>query len=97
MIKYRRPSNTARKHTTGMSKVIIIMRAGTLAGQLILIGEAIRLNSRFADAYYWLARVYFETRDYNQAIRYYREVLNMEPNNAKADYWLKESQRLGVK
>jgi len=60
--------------------------------------EAIRLNPRFADAYYWLARVYFETRDYNQAISYYREVLNLQPDNTKADYWLKESQRqLGAK
>lgn len=55
--------------------------------------EAIRLNPRFADAYYWLARVYFETGDYNQAIRYYRQVLNLEPDNTRADYWLKESQR----
>ena len=60
--------------------------------------EAIRLNPRFAEAYYWLARVYFETRDYNQAIRYYREVLNLQPDNAEANYWLKESQRqLGAK
>jgi tetratricopeptide (TPR) repeat protein len=55
--------------------------------------EAIRLNPRFADAYYWLARVYFETGDYNQAIRYYREVLRLQPDNSRADYWLKESQR----
>ncbi len=58
-----------------------------------LYREAIRLNPRFADAYYWLARVYFETGDYNQAIRYYRLVLNLQPDNTRADYWLKESQR----
>ena len=55
--------------------------------------EAIRLNSRFSNAYYWLARVYFETGDYNQAIHYYQQVLNLEPDNTMADYWLKESQR----
>jgi len=55
--------------------------------------EAIKLNSRFTDAYYWLARVYFDTGDYQQAIRYYGQVLNLEPGNARADYWLKESQR----
>ena len=60
--------------------------------------EAIRLNPRFADAYYWLARVYFETGDYQQAIQNYRKVLEIEPDNAKAEYWLKESQRqLGTK
>ncbi|MDO9555776.1 MAG: tetratricopeptide repeat protein [Atribacterota bacterium] len=60
--------------------------------------EAIRLNPRFAEAYYWLARVYFETGDYQQAIQNYRKVLEIEPDNAKADYWLKESQRqLGTK
>jgi tetratricopeptide (TPR) repeat protein len=55
--------------------------------------EAIRLNSRFVDAYYWLARVYFDRGDYQQALRYYRQVLNLEPDNAKADYWAKEAQR----
>ena len=55
--------------------------------------EAIRLNSRFTDAYYWLARVYFEIGDYNQAVRYYREVLKLQPNDSRALYWLKESQR----
>ena len=55
--------------------------------------EAIKLNSRFTEAYYWLARVYFDTGDYQQAIRYYGQVLNLEPGNTRADYWLKESQR----
>jgi tetratricopeptide (TPR) repeat protein len=55
--------------------------------------EAIRLNPRFADAYYWLGRVYFETGNYQEAIRNYRQVLNLQPDNAKANYWLKEAQR----
>ena len=60
--------------------------------------EAIRLNPRFAEAYYWQARAYFETGDYQQAIQNYRKVLEIEPDNAKAEYWLKESQRqLGEK
>jgi len=54
--------------------------------------EAIRLNSRFVEAYYWLARVYFDTGDYQQAIRYYRQVLNLQPDNTRADYWLKEKK-----
>jgi len=60
--------------------------------------EAIRLNPKFAKAYYWLARVYFETGDYQQAIQNYRKVLEIEPDNAEANYWLKVSQRrLGAK
>ncbi len=55
--------------------------------------QAIRLNPRFSDAYYWLGRVYFETGNYQQAIQNYRKILELEPDNAKADYWLKESQR----
>ncbi|MBN2395976.1 MAG: tetratricopeptide repeat protein [Candidatus Atribacteria bacterium] len=55
--------------------------------------KAIGLNPRFADAYYWLGRVYFETGDYSQAIWNYRKVLQLEPDNTKAAYWLKESQR----
>ncbi|MBE3094700.1 MAG: tetratricopeptide repeat protein, partial [Actinobacteria bacterium] len=50
------------------------------------------------DSNYWAARVFYETGDYNQAIRYYQEVLNLQPDNAEANYWLKESQRrLGAK
>ncbi len=55
--------------------------------------EAIRLNPRFVDAYYWLARVYFDIGDYQQAIHYYRQVLTLQPDNARADYWIKEAQR----
>ncbi len=55
--------------------------------------EAIKLNPRFADAYYWLARVYFETGDYQRATQNYRRVLELEPDNTRADYWLRESQR----
>jgi len=55
--------------------------------------EAIRLNPRFVDAYYWLGRVYFEMGNYNQAIQNYRRVLELDPDNTNADYWLKESQR----
>ena len=33
--------------------------------------EAIKLNSRFVEAYYWMGRVYFDTGDYQQATRYY--------------------------
>ncbi len=55
--------------------------------------EAIKLNSRFVEAYYWMGRVYFDTGDYQQATRYYQQVLNLEPDNDKADYWLKESKR----
>ena len=55
--------------------------------------QAVRLNPRFVDAYYWLGRVYFDSADYQQAINNYKQVLNLEPGNTKADYWVKEAQR----
>lgn len=55
--------------------------------------QAVRLNPKFIDAYYWLGRVYFDAGDYQQAINNYTQVLNLEPGNAKADYWVKEAQR----
>lgn len=55
--------------------------------------EAIRLNPRFVDAYYWLARIYFEMGDYREATHYYQQVLTLDPTNAQAGYWLKEAQR----
>ncbi|MDD2352570.1 MAG: tetratricopeptide repeat protein [Candidatus Caldatribacteriota bacterium] len=55
--------------------------------------EAIRLNSRFTEAYYWMARVYFETGDYRRAVQNYQRVLELEPGNTQAEYWLKEAQK----
>ncbi len=55
--------------------------------------NAINLNSKFTDAYYWLARVHFENDDYRNAIYNYQKVLELDPNNSQAKYWLKESQR----
>jgi tetratricopeptide (TPR) repeat protein len=60
--------------------------------------NSIKEYPELIDSNYWAARVYYETGDYNQAIRYYREVLKLQPDNVEANYWLKESQRrLGVK
>jgi len=55
--------------------------------------QAIRLNPRFADAYYWLGRIYFDTGDYQMAVYNYQRVLEIEPDNRRAEYWLKESKR----
>ena len=55
--------------------------------------QAVRLNPRFTDAYYWLGRVYFDSGDYQQAVNNYKQVLNLEPGNTNAAYWVKEAQR----
>ncbi len=55
--------------------------------------QAIKLNTGFLEAYYWLGRVYFESGNYNQAIQNYQRVLELDPDNSKANYWLKEAQR----
>lgn len=55
--------------------------------------QAVRLNPKFADAYYWLGRVYFDSGEYQQAISNYKQVLILEPGNTKAAYWVKEAER----
>ena len=55
--------------------------------------QAVRLNPKFVDAYYWLGRVYFDLGEYQQAISNYKQVLILEPGNTKATYWVKEAER----
>lgn len=55
--------------------------------------QAVRLNPKFVDAYYWLGRVYFDSGEYQQAISNYKQVLILEPGNTKAAYWVKEAER----
>ncbi|HPK86805.1 MAG TPA: tetratricopeptide repeat protein [Atribacterota bacterium] len=55
--------------------------------------QAVRLNPKFVDAYYWLGRVYFDLGEYQQAISNYKQVLILEPGNTKAAYWVKEAER----
>lgn len=55
--------------------------------------QAVRLNPKFVDAYYWLGRIYFDSGEYQQAISNYKQVLILEPGNTKAAYWVKEAER----
>lgn len=55
--------------------------------------QAVRYNSDFSLAYYWLGRIYYERGNYREAVSNWKEVLRLEPGNTKAEYWLKQAEK----
>jgi tetratricopeptide (TPR) repeat protein len=55
--------------------------------------QAVRYNSDFSSAYYWLGRIYYERGNYREAVSNWKEVLRLEPENTKAEYWLKQAEK----
>jgi tetratricopeptide (TPR) repeat protein len=41
--------------------------------------QAVRYNSDFSSAYYWLGRIYYERGNYREAVSNWKEVLRLEP------------------
>jgi tetratricopeptide (TPR) repeat protein len=57
--------------------------------------QAVRSNSNFSAAYYWLGRIYYERGNYQEAASNWKEVLRLEPENTKAEYWLRQAEKQG--
>jgi tetratricopeptide (TPR) repeat protein len=55
--------------------------------------QAVRYNSDFSSAYYWLGRIYYERGNYREAVSNWKEVLRLEPENKKAEYWLRQAEK----
>lgn len=55
--------------------------------------QAVRYNSDFSSAYYWLGRIYHERGNYREAASNWKEVLRLEPENKKAEYWLRQAEK----
>lgn len=55
--------------------------------------QAVRYNSDFSSAYYWLGRIYYERGNYREAVSNWKEVLLLEPENKKAEYWLRQAEK----
>ncbi len=55
--------------------------------------QAVRYNSDFSSAYYWLGRIYYERGNYREAVINWKEALLLEPENKKAEYWLRQAEK----
>ena len=55
--------------------------------------QAVRFNSEFSLAYYWLGRIYYERGNYREAVSNWKEVMRLDPENKKAEYWLKQAEK----
>lgn len=54
--------------------------------------DAITAKPDFVRAWYWLARTYQETNMVDEAIWAWQKVIQLEPDNAQAQYFLKKMQ-----
>jgi tetratricopeptide (TPR) repeat protein len=66
-------------------------------GDLIAARErfnrAVGRNEMYAEAWAWLGRTEFEQGNYANAVTYYQEASQLEPNNETYSYFYQESQR----
>ncbi|MDX2003655.1 MAG: tetratricopeptide repeat protein [Meiothermus sp.] len=63
------------------------------AAALTFFQQATAASPNFAEAWYWLGRSAFETRNYGQAVDAYSRVLQLQPDNREAQYWLGQARR----
>jgi tetratricopeptide (TPR) repeat protein len=63
------------------------------AAALTFFQRATTTNPAFADAWYWLGRSAFETKNYAQAVDAYTRALQIQPNNKEAEYWLGQAKK----
>lgn len=55
--------------------------------------EAVAENPKFANAFIWIARIYFEGEQFDKAVPYWKKALELQPGNKRAEWFLKLSQR----
>ncbi|HOX29386.1 MAG TPA: tetratricopeptide repeat protein [bacterium] len=55
--------------------------------------EAVNKNPSFANAWLWLARIRFEQGRFADAIPFWRKVLELQPDNKRAEWFLKLSKK----
>lgn len=67
-------------------------RDGNFKEAIEELKKAISYNFDFVDAYYWLARIYFELGDFENAIKMWQRVLEIDPQNKNAKWFLKETE-----
>lgn len=62
---------------------------GNLDKALEIYRAAVESNPNYAAAYSWIARINMERQNYTEAIAAYEKVLELEPDNARAAWFLK--------
>ena len=60
---------------------------------IALCDKALEIDHRLVKAWYWKARASAEEAEYDDAIKFFKEALEIEPDNAEAKKWLKETER----
>ncbi len=71
---------------------IVLYEEGNLAEAALAFEEAVRRNPRYKDAAVWAARSYQESGKPERAIFYWEQVLNLDPDDKRASYFLDLAQ-----
>jgi len=60
---------------------------------LALFQQATQAAPTFGDAWYWLGRSAYETKNYPLAVQAYGQAVELMPDNKEAKYWLTQAQK----
>ncbi|MFH1539312.1 MAG: tetratricopeptide repeat protein [bacterium] len=66
---------------------------GKLGTAMRFYREATEANPNFARAYYWMARIHMERGEYEQASENWEKVLEIDPGNSNAKWFLESCRR----
>ncbi len=72
---------------------IVAYQNGDYFAAIPLFEEAIRNNSKFAKAYYFLGAALIKVGDYHRAVWAFEKYLVFHPDDEKAQYWLKVARK----
>src|SRR5271170_1951868 len=65
--------------------------AGNYTGAISTLQAAVPGNPSSADLFYWLGRVYYETRDWNNAVAQLEKAVSLDAKNSLYHQWLGRS------
>jgi tetratricopeptide (TPR) repeat protein len=69
-----------------------LLRNYTRAEEIIL--DLINQNPKYLKGYYWLFNLYSEINAYDKGINLAKELLNINPNDKQAKFWLNQFEKL---
>jgi tetratricopeptide (TPR) repeat protein len=62
--------------------------AGNYPAAIAMLRSVVSQDGMNAEAFYWLGRCYYETRDFDQAIAYAGRAVALQPQNSVYEQWL---------
>ena len=68
---------------------------GNKTAALALFQKSVQIAPQFAQAWYWLGRSAYDSKNYPLAVQAYGQAVALEPGNKEAQYWLEQARKKG--